>query len=99
MSRSLAACQGVILLVDANQVTYNLLSVDIACHCISVLTSAWREFLYVHSFIFYPLTAPVLKLIIIIITRQVTCAPRLSLSRNAIMNFQTGKCYKTIRHC
>ena len=32
-------------------------------------------------------------------TRQVTRAPRLSLSRNAIMNFQTGKRYKTIRHC
>ena len=32
-------------------------------------------------------------------TRQVTRAPRLSLSRNTIMNFQTGKRYKTIRHC
>ena len=36
---------------------------------------------------------------IIIGTRQVTRAPRLSLSRNTIMNFQTGKRYKTIRHC
>ena len=35
----------------------------------------------------------------ITITRQVTHAPRVSLSRNAIMNFQTGKRYKTIRHC
>ena len=33
------------------------------------------------------------------LTRQVTRAPRLSLSRNTIMNFQTGKRYKTIRHC
>ena len=32
-------------------------------------------------------------------TRQVTRAPRLSLSRNTIMNFQTGKRYQTIRHC
>ena len=30
-------------------------------------------------------------------TRQVTRAPRLSLSRNTIMHFQTGKRYKTIR--
>ena len=37
--------------------------------------------------------------LIIIHTRQVTRAPRLSLSRNTIMNFQTGKRYKTIRHC
>ena len=36
---------------------------------------------------------------IIINTRQVTRAPRLSLSRNTIINFQTGKRYKTIRHC
>ena len=35
----------------------------------------------------------------IMYTRQVTRAPRLSLSRNTIMNFQTGKRYKTIRHC
>ena len=35
----------------------------------------------------------------IIETRQVTRAPRLSLSRNTIMHFQTGKRYKTIRHC
>ena len=32
-------------------------------------------------------------------TRQVTRAPCLSLSRNAIINFQTRKRYKTIRHC
>ena len=32
-------------------------------------------------------------------TRQVTRAPRLSLSINTIMNFQTGRRYKTIRHC
>ena len=32
-------------------------------------------------------------------TRQVTRAPCLSLSRHTIMNFQTGKRYKTIRHC
>ena len=31
-------------------------------------------------------------------TRQVTRAPCLSLSRHTIMNFQTGKRYKTIRH-
>ena len=30
-------------------------------------------------------------------TRQATRAPRLSLSRNTIMNFQTGKRYKTIQ--
>ena len=36
---------------------------------------------------------------VIIPTRQVTRAPRLSLSRNTIMNFQTGKRYQTIRHC
>ena len=35
----------------------------------------------------------------IISTRQVTRAPCLSLSRNTIMHFQTGKRYKTIRHC
>ena len=32
-------------------------------------------------------------------TRQVTRAPCISLSRHTIMNFQTGKRYKTIRHC
>ena len=32
-------------------------------------------------------------------TRQVTRSPRLSLSINTIMNFQTGKRYQTIRHC
>ena len=36
----------------------------------------------------------------IIITRQVTRATQSnSLSRNKIMNFQTEKRYKTIRHC